>query len=192
MSDSEVVMCVTRQFLRDIHPNLLSNGFTPLSGDPAELIHSLSKNTIWVSRKVCETDPRLKQIIPYIVVRVGEQVIAYRRSPESGESRLHGKISIGFGGHINKDDTCYRDGMWREVTEELRSSPPYTLSAVGTVNDESNAVGSVHLGVVHLLDCTNVEALEKVDYTLIRPDYLVGNENLEIWSRMVLEWIVKQ
>lgn len=192
MSDSEVVMCVTRQFLRDIHPDLLNSGFTPMSGDPAGLIHSLSKNTIWVSRKVCETDPRLKQVIPYIVIKIGDQIIAYRRSPASGESRLHGKISIGFGGHINKDDTCYRDGMWRELTEEVKITSPYKFNVIGTVNDESNDVGCVHLGIVHLFDCTNAEALEKVDYTLIRPDYLVGNENLEVWSRMTLEWMVKQ
>ncbi len=66
-----------------------------------------------VDRAICEdiTDGSLVQVIPYVVVRRGSKVIAYNRGYKSGEGRLLGKASIGFGGHV--------DSMFMEIDDDV-------------------------------------------------------------------------
>src|SRR3989442_10503516 len=47
-----------------------------------------------------EEDPSFKQIIPYLLVRHRGRLFLVQRSTEGGETRLHGKYSIGVGGHM--------------------------------------------------------------------------------------------
>ena len=75
-----------------------------------------------------------------------------------GESRLHQKRSIGIGGHIAAEDKgqhsngIYREGMLRELHEEVVLQTAFSEQCVGLINDDSTEVGSVHLGIVHRLD----------------------------------------
>ena len=46
----------------------------------------------------------------------------------------------------------YREGMRRELDEEVVIDTPYTERIVGLINDDETPVGQVHLGVVHLCD----------------------------------------
>lgn len=50
-----------------------------------------------------EEDTRYKQFIPYTVIKEGSTglYLVYRRLNGSGENRLHGKHSMGVGGHSN-------------------------------------------------------------------------------------------
>ena len=62
-----------------------------------------------------------------------------------------------MGGHINADDstlfdTPYREAMFREVAEEVKLDTTYTERCIGLINDDSNAVGQVHLGIVHVFE----------------------------------------
>jgi predicted NUDIX family phosphoesterase len=42
-------------------------------------------------------------------------------------------------------------GLRREIEEELAIDGAWTVRAVGTLNDDSTDVGSVHLGLVHVV-----------------------------------------
>src|SRR5215471_18559418 len=53
-----------------------------------------------------ETDPSFKQLIPYIVLKCGEQVFHYRRGASGTEKRLEALRSIGIGGHISEADAA--------------------------------------------------------------------------------------
>ena len=64
--------------------------------DPAQLSYR--------SRSEVETDPSFKQLIPYVVLRCGDQVFHYTRGQRGTESRLRALRSIGVGGHISRDD----------------------------------------------------------------------------------------
>ena len=72
------------------------------------------------------------------------------------------KASVGIGGHINQDDAdqaslerdTYMTGVDREINEELELNCDYTQKAIALINDDSNEVGQVHIGVVHLFDLT--------------------------------------
>ena len=74
-------------------------------------------------RAEVETDPSFKQIVPYVVLRWGDQLFHYTRGKGATESRLRALRSIGVGGHISADDanlfeSPYREAMFREVAEE--------------------------------------------------------------------------
>ena len=59
------------------------------------------ENNFFVARSSAETDPGLKQIIPYALIVANGQILRYRRGKSSGEQRLVAKYSIGIGGHMN-------------------------------------------------------------------------------------------
>jgi predicted NUDIX family phosphoesterase len=154
------------------------------------------------ARPAMEGDPSFKQLIPYVVVEYqkpdgGTQLFRYVRGSGQGEARLHEKWSIGVGGHVNPCDgvdshDAYARGVVRELNEELVLPEDYVMSPVGLVNDDSNEVGSVHLGIVHRLvvKTDQVSAREEelvaagfVDVEEIR----VNIDKLETWSRLCLE-----
>src|SRR5207244_13475017 len=109
------------------------------------------------ARSEVETDPSFKQLIPYVVLRWGDQVFHYTRGQRGTEARLRALRSVGVGGHISADDSTlfgdpYREGMLREITEEVLIETDYAERCVGLINDDSNPVGQVHLGIVHVLE----------------------------------------
>ena len=120
-------------------------------------------NTSWRTRAVVEEDPSFKQLIPYCVLRwQGDdgdpRYFAYTRGGGQQEARLRAKRSLGIGGHISRidgqhgDDRSYESGMRRELDEEVAIAGGYRSSCVGLINDDATAVGSVHLGILHVLD----------------------------------------
>ena len=116
-------------------------------------------NTKYLPRDQMETDPSYKQLIPYCIFQYtdsigGHHVFQYTRGSGGGEARLHAKKSVGIGGHISTEDqgeaSPYEVGMQRELAEEINIDTKYEQKMVGLINDDSNDVGKVHLGVVHL------------------------------------------
>ena len=118
----------------------------------------------YLPRGRMEEDPSYKQLIPYVLFRWtdddgGVHLFEYQRGGGMGESRLHAKRSVGVGGHISSLDAAagksrhvYREGMQRELAEEVAIDTPYDETIVGLINDDETPVGQVHLGVVHLCD----------------------------------------
>jgi predicted NUDIX family phosphoesterase len=159
----------------------------------------LKENNFFAPRSTAEDDPSLKQIIPYAVFLHGGKILHYTRGSKSGEKRLVAKSSIGIGGHINDtdeslhlDQSTYHNAVQREIREELRLGGGFAERAVALINDDSTEVGSVHLGVVHLVDLENddVRAGEKAIAELgfaTREELLARREDFEIWSQIVLD-----
>jgi predicted NUDIX family phosphoesterase len=149
----------------------------------------------FLPRGPAETDPTHKQIIPYSIFHHQGKYLVYTRGGKSGEKRLHAKQSIGIGGHINPHDeregslaqTTYLNGVEREIDEELRIAGKNTQRVIGLINDDSNEVGRVHLGVVHLFDLENAGVVSNEDAIqdlhFLTLDELQGNiDRLETWS----------
>ncbi|MFC1477013.1 phosphoesterase [candidate division KSB1 bacterium] len=154
-------------------------------------------NHEYMNRKSAEKDPSFKQLIPYMIIQYRDTVFAYRRGKLMGEKRLHGNYSIGIGGHISVKDpslfgTTYDDGMKRELSEEVAVKSPYSERRIALINDDSNDVGKVHFGVVHVL------TLEKPDVTPKEksineagfwplPELLERRESFETWSQICID-----
>ena len=155
------------------------------------------KNLSYRPRAQVETDPRLKQLIPYVVLRHLDRIFYYTRGKKATESRLQALRSIGVGGHISADDTTlfdgpYREAMFREVREEVHLETDYTERCVGLINDDSNAVGQVHLGIVHVFDLDEPKVRRR-EQVLTRASFAplaelrAQADEFETWSRFVLE-----
>ncbi|GAA5480886.1 hypothetical protein Hsar01_00090 [Haloferula sargassicola] len=154
-------------------------------------------NHFFMDRALAEEDPGHKQIIPYCIIRCGDRVLNYTRGKAGGESRLHALRSVGVGGHINPVDTgegrtgpqAYNAAVERELAEELVFDVPHTNRIVALLNDDTNPVGQVHLGVVHLIEVehdgvrSNEDALADLSFTSLGD--LAGPlfERLETWSQ---------
>jgi predicted NUDIX family phosphoesterase len=117
----------------------------------------------FVARDDAERQPRWKQVIPYCVIRRPGEVFCVQRKRAQTESRLHGLLSIGLGGHVNPEpDTPAASGdgsrflraLQRELTEELQWDPTAEIRPrfCGLLNDDSNPVGQVHMGLVYAID----------------------------------------
>ena len=72
------------------------------------LVRLIMENHCFLPRPQAEEDPGHRQIIPYVALLRGDEVFSTRRLRGGTESRLHGLISLGVGGHINPD--CDGDG----------------------------------------------------------------------------------
>ncbi|MHA3774246.1 hypothetical protein ACXR0O_22190 [Verrucomicrobiota bacterium sgz303538] len=158
------------------------------------------QNNFFTDRAKAETDPALKQIIPYVVLVHEGRVLHYVRGKKAGEQRLVAKGSIGIGGHMNDtdeglfafDEAAYRASVEREVGEELRLNTRYRDHIVALLNDDSNEVGQVHLGVVHVfeLDSADVqkgEAMITELQFLDREQLMALRDNMETWSQICLD-----
>ncbi|MBA4716618.1 MAG: hypothetical protein H2077_04765 [Verrucomicrobiales bacterium] len=122
------------------------------------------------------------------------------RGKKSGEQRLASKSSIGIGGHINQDDfdssslekDTYLTGIEREINEELIINCDYNNLPIALINDDSNDVGKVHLGVVHLFDLENDQVvageanIENLEF-LTSEELLRDKDNLESWSQICVD-----
>jgi len=101
-----------------------------------------------------EEDPSLKQVIPYALLVRGQSCFCFARSCNGGERRLQGLRSIGVGGHVNPvdaEDVVLR-ALRREVDEEVLVPAGWEARIVGLLNDDTTPVGSVHVGVVAVIE----------------------------------------
>jgi predicted NUDIX family phosphoesterase len=151
----------------------------------------------FMNRSQAEKDPSYKQLIPYVIMSCEGKYLSYVRGRRAGETRLVGLRSIGIGGHINPSDDVplfddnfyetYLAAVKREVAEEVTVEASYTNQVVALLNDESNEVGSVHLGIVHhwILDAPKVNRREQMitQMAFMTPAELQEvRESLETWS----------
>ena len=147
-------------------------------------------------RADAETDPAYKQIIPYVILAHHADVFSYRRGKLLNEARLLGSYSIGVGGHISISDSSlfhlpYIEAMRREIAEEVEISCDHGDRIVGLINDDTNDVGKVHLGIVHLfnLQQPQVKAKEKSinEAQFCSIDKLLKDrEKYENWSQICI------
>ncbi|HET7667485.1 MAG TPA: hypothetical protein VFK56_15730, partial [Mycobacterium sp.] len=72
--------------------------------DLRALRSALATSGRFVPRPHAEEDPSFKQLIPYVMVRDGERMFLTVRTAAGGDARLHGKASVGVGGHLNPVD----------------------------------------------------------------------------------------
>lgn len=159
----------------------------------------------FIDRAAAEEDPSHKQLIPYCIFRCGDRVLHYTRGKAGGESRLHAKISVGVGGHVNPIDMdggktgaeTYHAAVTREIEEELDLPEDHEHRIIALLNDDSNPVGQVHLGIVHLIDLksdavsSREDALTDLGFTPLAELNGPMFERLETWSQFCIRHLAE-
>lgn len=226
-NEMERVLCVKA---RDLWEHLgVWQGFRPTTSVPPggspfktdiDLLLGGACEFAWVERTRAEQDASWKQLIPYVIFghMTGGRldIFNYRRGKAGGEARLHAKLSIAIGGHINPEDgtdlqshsphpikmfdprQAYFRGLSRELHEELhfRHEVWSEPKLKGLIYDPANSVGEVHLGVVHTILLDERGLIEPKDEAMKEPDWcfvdlLQKAENLEGWTEILLPHLDK-
>ena len=156
------------------------------------------------SRALVEEDPSCKQIIPYVLVRHGDRYLLTRRTNRQTEARLHGKYSLGIGGHINDTEVLgsgqnvLQAGLERELEEEIHlQGSRESLNLAGIISDDSTPVGQVHLGLIFILETGSP------DFTVNEPDNMTAEwapmeklravrDGMETWSQIAFDNIISR
>ena len=163
--------------------------------DFARLRNAVTGHGTYLDRPAAEVDPSHKQLIPYVVVRDGADVFLMHRTDAGGDPRLHGKGSIGVGGHLNPVDDGedpLMAGLRREWAEELEADWEPEFRLIGLLNDDSNPVGAVHLGVVFEVEAAgrsvDVREHDKLVGAFADGDAVAASwDRLETWSQLVAD-----
>ncbi len=179
-------------------PLLLISG--PLYGfhprDAGAYIDRIRRHGEFRLRAAVEEDPSLKQIIPYLILRHGARIFLFQRSARGSEPRLHGRFSIGLGGHVAAEDIDGGDplmgGLRRELDEEVIVEGGWTARPVGVLNDDQTPVGSVHFGVVYVveIELPSIRVREKDRLTgrlAGAAEVRAAQGSMETWSQLILD-----
>ena len=178
--------------------------------DAAALRDIWCEHGFFVERAYAERTPALKQIIPYTVVIRDGEVLLLKRSKRGGDARLFDKLSIGVGGHVEPQDLPGADAAGphqgraardpipgatrREVLEEELSVRGTTaLTPIGLLNDDTNSVGAVHVGLVQVLHVegeVTVREAHTLQGEFVTPQHLralaAAGANFETWSSLLV------
>lgn len=154
---------------------------------------AVARHGRYLDRPIAEEDPSNKQLIPYVVVRDDDRVFLMERTDAGGDARLHGKASIGVGGHLNPVDDgedALMAGLRREWAEELEADWEPEFELIGLLNDDGNPVGAVHLGVVFTVEAKGrpvaVREHDKLIGRFAEPAAVESAwDRLETWSQLV-------
>ena len=194
----EQILVVNRKELFNNEENHFY-GFIPENDEKTKKIIDTFESYEVKRRGDMEEDPDYKQLIGYVLLKDvnTNEVLVYKRLVGGGEARLHGKASVGIGGHMNEVEgktifEMLKINAARELNEEVGVSEEEALNNlhfIGLINDDKTEVGQVHIGVVYecKVDKNLVEVKE--DDTLVikwmSGDEAKAEENYETWSEFL-------
>lgn len=201
MAQEEQILVIERKIFEQV------GAFNGLATDVQKYISKVFAQGVprFMPRPQAEKDPSFKQLIPYVIMTCDGKYLSYVRGKRAGETRLVAKRSLGIGGHINPVDwtlftadpyKIYLEAVQREVAEEVSVETKYQDRVIALLNDDSNEVGQVHFGVVHLwtLDEPKVERHEQMitqmSFMSI-PELQAVRDTMETWSQICLDGLSK-
>lgn len=189
----EHVLVVDRKELEALLPP------EPFTTENMETIRRfILEHHFFLEREKAEYDDTVKQIIPYVVIRQGGRFFLLRRLKKQTEARLHDKLSLGVGGHINPTEEAAEDpletGLLRELDEEVAVETVTSLAAVGFLNENNGGVSDYHAALVCLLEAegqVSVRETEKMSGSWASVEELQRDfPYLETWSQIVVEKVI--
>ena len=152
---SEILTCIPTS------SGLYSESAFGFLSDYTPLVDYISnpRNLTYINRPEAELRTDVRQLVAYVMLRddIG-RVLTYRRGAYSAaHMMLRGARCLGFGGHIQMDDSHSLFGQFdggvfmastREVAEELAGVTPQSLEICGAINDHSSPEGTKHIAII--------------------------------------------
>lgn len=191
--EDELILVVKRD---DLFPQGAFSGMQKVNFD--HYLDLIQKKKEFMPRSHMETDPTYKQIIPYLIYSYQDRYFLMQRQAKATEQRLQSKYSLGIGGHIRQEDLTTDsifDWARREFHEEIDFKGNFEIEPLGILNDDSDAVGQVHVGFVFLLKgnstAIKVHSELKSGVLLSLEEIKDFHDRLENWSKIVFDYLIK-
>lgn len=191
----EKVLCVSNNHLKGIKKKVYGKTVK-------KLMKAIKKHGYFDYRSLAEQDFTEKQVIPYVVLRCGDEYFVTERI--KGDDRLIGKLSIAVGGHINPCDVmdeknmdypeliidcCIARELWEETT--LDFSKIQHKEFISTFIDYSEEVSKAHVCLLTVIDVIDKDIQVKETDKLA--GHWMNNEDIkdkfhlfENWSQITL------
>ncbi len=190
----EILVVATQKLFENIKRE------TKIYGTDSDFESVILESYEYMLRGEAEVNFDYKQPIPYaIVLNEKNEIFIYKRGwagSNAGESRLHEKIAIGVGWHIEREDedskNILKDSLIREIEEELNVSPDMISQAfpIGYINQDTDEVCKVHLGIWYIVKLKTSQ-FELLDGELAHGEFKNFNalmEMIESWDYDVEPW----
>ena len=179
-------------------------GFIPWD-EFAHKLPSISLGATWLNRELAERSDDFVQIIPCGILHNASGEYCVQRRVKSTRSDLNKKITLTFGGHIDKDSQLQADGflglllstLRRELEEELGVKSIHNISNVGLIIDPASLSASRHIAFVFQARVdSKISALATEEFALgskYNASFLKIHEIsalrsfLDPWSKIVFE-----
>ncbi len=163
------------------------------------VLKRIKRYGFYKERDLVEENPNLKQIIPYLLLKKGENIFTYKRMKGGGEKRLHNLISIGVGGHMREMDGDVKENLFlnlkRELEEEMVINCNYKMKFIGILNEDFTPVCQVHMGLVFEIIPDEIEKVFVREERELKGEWLKKEdirklyENMEVWSKILWEYL---
>ncbi len=165
----------------------------------------------FLPRHMLENNPIYRHLVCYVIIRdVNTKEVLYYGRTNPSEERLDNKMSLGWGGHIRKDDfydydkeEYYMDNVHTFLERELHEELSFEKDSITSIDPkvyllyhDMDEVGSVHIGIVYIINVVNI--LENVK-SLEDENIILGQEklvdlkklhnfdNFELWSKQIID-----
>ena len=175
------------------------------TSDEADFEKQILENYEFMVRGEAEENRDYKQPIPYsIVLNEKGEIFVYIRGGDNsaaGDKRLHDKLSIGVGWHLEREEEWLKnpitDWLVRELEEEisLKQENITDIFPIGYINDDRNDVGEVHIWVSYLVKTKKFSPVmedgelaegEFMSYDILTGLAKSGKYNVETWTELLL------
>lgn len=160
-----------------------------------------TKQGIFVFRYDAEYNTLFQQVIPYVVLTDSKMEQFYVSERISGEERLVGSYSIGFGGHINPCDgyrnvieNCIERELNEEVSAKFIKEP---LRLLGTVRDLLSTTND-HIGIVYLKRVSNKTKIKIKENDKLKGKWMSIDDlyrlygHFESWGQYIIDYFYKK
>jgi predicted NUDIX family phosphoesterase len=187
----EMILVVPRTAL---FPKEAHYGMVPC--DDQSLATLITKHQQFMPRSLMEQDPSFKQIIPCMVYKHNDMYFLMQRKAKATETRLQSKFTLAIGGHIREEDlqaNSIIEWAQREFEEEVSFDGSYSVRCIGLLNDDTNAVGQVHVGVVYLLegDSSRISIKEEHEQGMLMTldECEKFYDRMESWTQIIFNYL---
>lgn len=196
--DQQILAVPTDKLSEIITGAAKNNDFYPIKDEDS--YEDVLEDAVIRRRGDLEIDPNFKQLIPYIAVSYEGKLLYYLRANGGGDTRLHQKMSIGLGGHVEAvdveatEETILSTAI-REVKEEVGEHVELlNLKPLGYISSERSEVETVHLGILFTAELStnqleiDPEEIAQAEFvTLEELDKLISSDKYDVenWTQIV-------
>ncbi len=180
---------------------LLSYNERGLIKGKSGVLSRIVQNGLFRKRSELEEDPSFKQIIPYAIISNRESFYLFRRTSGQKEKRLHNKLHLGVGGHMNPGSSGKPDQQYllnelkRELNEEiqlLNGCLIEDIEFIGFINDDSIPVSRVHLGLLYNIHLSNKDIVinerdKMIASWIDKTDLSNYYTEMETWTKIAID-----